>query len=58
MYQYDNPNLPTLQPWINVTKPPADRFVAVRNPYFTASTPRAASFPTSTASCCRWPRAS
>jgi peptide/nickel transport system substrate-binding protein len=34
MYQYDNPALPTLQPWINITKPPADRFVAVRNPYF------------------------
>ena len=34
MYQYDNPKLPTLQPWINTSKPPADRFVAVRNPYF------------------------
>ena len=34
MYQFDNPSLPTLQPWINITKPPADRFVAVRNPYF------------------------
>ena len=34
MYQFDNPNLPTLQPWMNTTKPPADRFVAVRNPYF------------------------
>ena len=30
----DNPDLPTLQPWMNTTKPPADRFVAVRNPYF------------------------
>ena len=34
MYQFDNPALPTLQPWMNTTKPPADRFVAVRNPYF------------------------
>ncbi|OHC82361.1 MAG: peptide ABC transporter substrate-binding protein [Rhodospirillales bacterium RIFCSPLOWO2_12_FULL_67_15] len=34
LYQYDNPKLPSLQPWINTTKPPADRFVAVRNPYF------------------------
>ena len=34
MYQFDNPKLPTLQPWINTSKPPADRFVAVRNPYF------------------------
>jgi peptide/nickel transport system substrate-binding protein len=32
--QFDNPDLPTLQPWMNTTKPPADRFVAVRNPYF------------------------
>jgi len=30
----DNPDLPTLQPWLNGTRPPADRFVAVRNPYF------------------------
>ncbi|MEO6625323.1 MAG: ABC transporter substrate-binding protein [Burkholderiaceae bacterium] len=34
MYQFDNPKLPTLQPWVNTTKPPADRFVAVRNPFF------------------------
>ena len=34
MYQFDNPKLPTLQPWINTTKAPADRFIAVRNPYF------------------------
>lgn len=34
MNNYDNPNLPTLQPWINTTKPPADRFIGVRNPYF------------------------
>jgi peptide/nickel transport system substrate-binding protein len=30
----DNPDLPTLDPWMNTTRPPADRFVAVRNPYF------------------------
>ncbi len=34
MYQFDNPDLPTLQPWMNTTRPPADRFVALRNPYF------------------------
>jgi len=34
MYQFDNPALPTVQPWMNTTKLPADRFVAVRNPYF------------------------
>ena len=34
LYESDNPELPTLQPWVNTTRPPADRFVAVRNPYF------------------------
>lgn len=34
MYQFDNPALPTVQPWMNTSKPPADRFVAPRNPYF------------------------
>ncbi|MBI4123367.1 MAG: ABC transporter substrate-binding protein [Betaproteobacteria bacterium] len=34
MYESDNPELPTLNPWVNTTKAPADRFVAVRNPYF------------------------
>lgn len=30
----DNPDLPTLNPWVLRTSPPADRFVFVRNPYF------------------------
>jgi len=34
LYESDNPALPTLHPWMNTTRPPADRFVAVRNPYF------------------------
>jgi peptide/nickel transport system substrate-binding protein len=34
LYESDNPDLPTLQPWMNTTRSPADRFVAVRNPYF------------------------
>jgi peptide/nickel transport system substrate-binding protein len=34
MYQFDNPALPTVQPWMNTSKPPSDRFVAARNPYF------------------------
>ena len=34
MNNFDNPNLPTLQPWTNTTKLPADRFIGVRNPYF------------------------
>ena len=33
-YKSDNPDLPTLQPWINTTRPPATRFVGLRNPYF------------------------
>jgi peptide/nickel transport system substrate-binding protein len=34
MYQNDNPDLPTLEPWQITTRPPSDRFVAVRNPYY------------------------
>ncbi|MEH6497510.1 MAG: ABC transporter substrate-binding protein [Pseudomonas marincola] len=34
LYKFDNPNLPTLQPWRNMTSPPATRFVGERNPYF------------------------
>ena len=34
LYEADNPDLPTLQPWANTTRPPADRFIGVRNPYF------------------------
>ncbi len=33
-YRYDNPNLPVLQPWINTTAMPSDRFVFARNPYY------------------------
>lgn len=34
MYAFDNPDLPTLQPWMQTTAPPATRFVFERNPYF------------------------
>ena len=34
MYRFDNPDLPTLQPWMMRTRPPAVRFIAARNPYF------------------------
>ena len=34
MYKNDNPALPSLQPWVNTTRPPAARFTLVRNPYF------------------------
>jgi peptide/nickel transport system substrate-binding protein len=33
-YRFDNVDLPSLQPWINTTKPPSDRFVFRRNPYY------------------------
>jgi len=33
-YKFDNPDLPTLQPWMITTKAPAKRYVAVRNPYY------------------------
>jgi len=33
-YRMDNPDLPTLQPWMNTTSPPSVRFVYVRNPYY------------------------
>ena len=31
---FDDPDMPTLMPWHLVTKPPSQRFVAERNPYF------------------------
>lgn len=34
MYVMDNPELPTLQPWRVTGAPPAEVFVAERNPYF------------------------
>ncbi len=33
-YRPENPDLPTLEPWRNTTKPPAEEFVFERNPYF------------------------
>lgn len=33
-FRFDNPELPTLEPWINTTPLPTTRFVLVRNPYF------------------------
>src|SRR5205085_1274303 len=34
MYKNDNPDLPSLEPWILKTRPPADRLVFERNPYY------------------------
>ncbi|MFQ5467028.1 MAG: ABC transporter substrate-binding protein [Kiloniellaceae bacterium] len=33
-YRLNNVDLPTLQPWMNTTAPPAERFVFERNPYY------------------------
>jgi peptide/nickel transport system substrate-binding protein len=33
-YKLDNPELPSLQPWLNTTRKPAERFIFVRNPWF------------------------
>ncbi len=33
-YRFDNIDLPMLQPWINTTRPPSDRFIFRRNPYY------------------------
>jgi peptide/nickel transport system substrate-binding protein len=33
-YKNDNPKLPTLDPWVLKTKPPADRFIFERNPFY------------------------
>jgi peptide/nickel transport system substrate-binding protein len=33
-FRFDNPDLPTLEPWLNTTPLPTTRFVLVRNPYF------------------------
>jgi len=34
LYRNDNVDLPSLQPWVNTTRMPAERFVFMRNPYF------------------------
>ena len=33
-YRNDDPKLPTVGPWVLKTKPPSDRFVFERNPYY------------------------
>lgn len=33
-YKATNPDLPSLQPWVNSTTPPAERFVFERNPFY------------------------
>ena len=33
-YKNNNPDLPSMQPWVNTTSAPSQRFVFERNPYF------------------------
>ncbi|HEX4884466.1 MAG TPA: ABC transporter substrate-binding protein [Casimicrobiaceae bacterium] len=44
-YRFDNPDLPTLEPWINLTPPPTTRFVLHRNPYFHRVDPQGRQLP-------------
>ncbi|HEX3863263.1 MAG TPA: ABC transporter substrate-binding protein [Stellaceae bacterium] len=34
MYRNDNPDMPSLEPWVLKTRPPADQLVFERNPYY------------------------
>ncbi|WP_340108013.1 ABC transporter substrate-binding protein [Pikeienuella sp. HZG-20] len=34
LYNFDNPDLPTLQPWVNTTPKNNSRYVLARNPYY------------------------
>ncbi len=34
LYRFDNPDLPTLQPWAIATAAPAQRFIGERNPFY------------------------
>ena len=34
MYRHDDPDLPSLEPWVLKTRPPAERLVFERNPYY------------------------
>jgi peptide/nickel transport system substrate-binding protein len=45
MYKNDNPKLPTLDPWKLMTKPPSNRFVFERNPYYYRVDPRGRQLP-------------
>lgn len=44
-YHNDNPELPTLQPWVLITEPPSTRFVFERNPYFHRVDPKGQQLP-------------
>ena len=44
-YDNDNPDLPTLHPWVLTTEPPSTRFVFERNPYFHRVDPKGQQLP-------------
>ena len=44
-YRPENPDLPMLQPWINTTRPPSDRFVFRRNEHFHRVDPEGTQLP-------------
>lgn len=45
MYKNDNPDLPTLQPWVVTTAPPSERYVFERNPYYHRVDPQGRQLP-------------
>jgi peptide/nickel transport system substrate-binding protein len=45
MYKFDNPELPTLQPWMSVTKDGKSRFLFARNPYYHRVDPNGVQLP-------------
>jgi peptide/nickel transport system substrate-binding protein len=45
MYANNNPDLPSLNPWVNTTANPAQRFVFVRNPYYYRIDPKGVQLP-------------
>ena len=45
LYKNDNIELPTLDPWVNTTKAPSERYVLKRNPYFHRVDPQGRQLP-------------
>ncbi len=44
-YKNINTKLPSLQPWLNTTRPPSQRYVFVRNPFFHRADPNGLQLP-------------
>ncbi len=45
MYDFDDPRLPTLQPWVNTTARNSQRYVLTRNPYYHRVDPQGRQLP-------------